>query len=532
MSQPLPAKRPVPRGGHIRPNTPQAPLSYSPPALARPKAAQKRALPRWLFFVPIGFFVALFVLVIMSLFGLRLAFANTILPNVQVGDVELGGLNEAEAAQVLATQWDSVVLRDEEAVWTVNPAVLGLTLDANLTAQAAFAQGHGEGGMQALFSTVQVAPIVQVDSATFATELERMAETINSPARNAGVAFENGQVLATPPQTGRIVNVAATLNALQMNANRLIDGELPLVMAEVQADIMDSTPLVAQAQALLANPLDIQVYDPVSGDSIYWSVMPQEWGTWLSAVSSPTSPLGIAFSADETLVRAYLTQQVATLGASRSIDIDDGITRIQNAIQTARLQDAAVVIQHQSRVHTVQAGETMTSIAWNYGMPYLYIQQVNNGIESLSVGQEIVIPPADTFLDLPIVPNKRIEVSISEQRVRVYENNQLKWDWVASTGINSSPTWTGVYQILSHEQNAYAANWDLWMPNFMGVYQPIPNADFTNGFHGFPTRGGGQLLWENSLGRKVTYGCILLSNTNVQALYAWAETGVVVEITP
>jgi lipoprotein-anchoring transpeptidase ErfK/SrfK len=114
--------------------------------------------------------------------------------------------------------------------------------------------------------------------------------------------------------------------------------------------------------------------------------------------------------------------------------------------------------------------------------------------------------------------------------VRVYEDGNLKWDWLASTGIQSSPTWPGIYQIISHEPNAYAANWDLWMPNFMGVYRPIPGTDFTNGFHGFPTRGASQLLWTNSLGTRVTYGCILLSNENVQALYEWAEEGVIVEI--
>jgi lipoprotein-anchoring transpeptidase ErfK/SrfK len=116
--------------------------------------------------------------------------------------------------------------------------------------------------------------------------------------------------------------------------------------------------------------------------------------------------------------------------------------------------------------------------------------------------------------------------------MRVYENGTLKWDWVASTGINSSPTWPGIYQIISHELNAYAANWDLYMPHFMGVYNPIPGEDFTNGIHGFPTRGGGQLLWENDLGYRVTYGCILLSNENATTLYNWAQAGVVVEIQP
>jgi lipoprotein-anchoring transpeptidase ErfK/SrfK len=78
--------------------------------------------------------------------------------------------------------------------------------------------------------------------------------------------------------------------------------------------------------------------------------------------------------------------------------------------------------------------------------------------------------------------------------------------------------------------NAYAANWDLYMPHFMGVYRPIPGSNFTNGFHGFPTRGGSQLLWTNSLGTRVTYGCILLNNQNASLLYNWAEEGVVVEI--
>jgi lipoprotein-anchoring transpeptidase ErfK/SrfK len=66
----------------------------------------------------------------------------------------------------------------------------------------------------------------------------------------------------------------------------------------------------------------------------------------------------------------------------------------------------------------------------------------------------------------------------------------------------------------------------------MGIYRPVPTSEFMNGFHGFPTRGGSQLLWTGSLGRPVTYGCILISSENAQTLYNWAETGVIVEIQP
>jgi lipoprotein-anchoring transpeptidase ErfK/SrfK len=130
------------------------------------------------------------------------------------------------------------------------------------------------------------------------------------------------------------------------------------------------------------------------------------------------------------------------------------------------------------------------------------------------------------------MPSKRIVVSISRQRMWVYENGQLLHEWLVSTGIPDSPTWPGVYQVILRERNAYAGNWNLWMPYFVGVYRPIPGAAFTNGFHGFPTRGGGQILWENSLGRRVTYGCILINNQNAAWLFNWAEEGVVVEIQP
>jgi lipoprotein-anchoring transpeptidase ErfK/SrfK len=166
------------------------------------------------------------------------------------------------------------------------------------------------------------------------------------------------------------------------------------------------------------------------------------------------------------------------------------------------------------------------------GLPYPWIQQANPGVTELSIGQNITIPSPDDLLPFPVVPHKRIIVSISQQTTQVFENGELKWEWLTSTGIAASPTAPGIFQVQTHVDNAYAANWNLWMPNFMGIYRPVPTSDFMNGFHGFPTRDGSNLLWTNNLGGPVTYGCILLSNENAQALYNWAEEGVVVEIRP
>jgi len=287
--------------------------------------------------------------------------------------------------------------------------------------------------------------------------------------------------------------------------------------------------MVEQAKRLLSSPLDVRVYDPVTGDSVYWSAPPEQWGNWLSADPDPNSPTGLALTANDAPVRDYLMSQSGVLDATRYLNMDEAVANVQQAIHEGRTNPYARVYHH-DRQYVVQPGDTITSIAWDVGEPYLYIQQANGGLQSVSVGQSITIPSPDTFLPNKVDPDKRIVVSISKQRTQVFENGNLKWDWATSTGIPDSPTWPGIYQIISHEPNAYAGNWDLWMPHFMGVYQPIPGSDFTNGFHGFPTRGGWQLLWTNSLGTKVTYGCILLSNENAEALYNWAEEGVVVEI--
>ena len=113
------------------------------------------------------------------------------------------------------------------------------------------------------------------------------------------------------------------------------------------------------------------------------------------------------------------------------------------------------------------------------------------------------------------------------------ENGQVVFEWPVSTGIASSPTAPGVFQVQSHELNAYGEQWNLYMPHFVGFYHPGPNVEVMNGFHGFPTSAtGGYLLWTGDLGRPATYGCILLSLENAAMLYDWAEEGVVVEVRP
>jgi lipoprotein-anchoring transpeptidase ErfK/SrfK len=132
------------------------------------------------------------------------------------------------------------------------------------------------------------------------------------------------------------------------------------------------------------------------------------------------------------------------------------------------------------------------------------------------------------MLPLPVVPGKRIVISITEQHMWTYEAGALRSEHVISTGIARSPTLPGLFQVQSHYENAYASRWDLWMPHFLGIYDALPG--FTNGIHGLPLLSSGVRLWGNVLGRPASYGCIILDLEAAEELYAWAEDGVVVEI--
>jgi LysM repeat protein len=182
--------------------------------------------------------------------------------------------------------------------------------------------------------------------------------------------------------------------------------------------------------------------------------------------------------------------------------------------------------------HVVQAGETLFSIASRYGVPTWVLTQVNNisNPSLLYAGQVLTIPSNSAlYSGLPGTSssNKAIIVDISDQRVYVYENGQLIWTFVASTGIAGRETARGNFYIQNKLPMAYAATWNLQMPYWLGFYWAGP---LQNGFHALPILSNGQRLWEGLLGSPASYGCVILSDHDARLLYDWAEVGVPVTV--
>jgi LysM repeat protein len=460
------------------------------------------------------------------------------MPGVEVLGTDLSWMSRSGTEEEILRTWHRWPIRLEnvDRALYVAPVDLGISIDAKETAREAHRRGRFLEGIARLLrgqARVTVPPVLRFDVAVAEANLRARAEHLRVPAVNAGLRSAGGQVVEIPPAVGYAVDAPATALWLSHRVSQVVaEGRLPLVVDPVRPLIEDAGTAVARARQWLASPLVVRAYDPIADESLLWSVEPEVWGTWLSLSVSRDDPTELDVELDAEPVSAFLGAQSATLAPDRYLDLAESVAAVSETLASKRW-DVRLRIYHGEQQYVVQLGETVSSIARDHGMPYPWLLDANPGIgDALTAGQTLTIPSPDLFLPLPIVEGKRIVVSISQQAMGAYEGDSVRWVWPVSTGIASSPTSPGVFQIQSHDPNAYASSWNLWMPYFMGIYRPVPTSDFMNGFHGFPTRDGTTLLWTGNLGHPITYGCILVSTGNGAALYEWAEDGVVVEIRP
>jgi LysM repeat protein len=323
------------------------------------------------------------------------------------------------------------------------------------------------------------------------------------------------------------MDVEATLAGLFQNAfTNLLTGSAHLVIEPVQPEISDLTPILDEIDSVVSQELALHAYDPILNEAHTWSVSEAVKREWV-AVDPDTLEVKLSIPS-ETLQNMLQTWE-ADLGEGRkfaNLPENDAIHQAW-----AEGEGIQAEIHHEATIYEVGVGESLWSISLKIGMPMWYIMDANPRLTSNNItsGMSLTIPTKNILLPLPLIENKRIVIDISEQKMTVYENGQVRNTHIVSTGVSDSPTMTGVFQIQTHEINAYASNWDLYMPHFMGIYEAWPG--FMNGIHGLPLLSNGQRLWASTLGSPASYGCIILDLGAAEDLFYWADPGVVVEIT-
>ena len=129
------------------------------------------------------------------------------------------------------------------------------------------------------------------------------------------------------------------------------------------------------------------------------------------------------------------------------------------------------------------------------------------------------------------MPEKYIKVDLSEQKLYAYEDGQLKYEFIASTGRAGLDTPVGTHKIYNKYSVAYSAPYQLFMDNWMAISQ-----DGLFGIHALPywisKSQGGKRVYEGNqdLGKKVSHGCIRVGADEAKLLYAWTDVGTAVYV--
>src|SRR5690606_11484084 len=128
-------------------------------------------------------------------FGLM--YLGRVYPGVSVGGVDIGGMRRTEATGYLAQQLSyplsgQVTLTYGDQSWTYSPAQLGLVLDAEASAQAAYAFGRSwlpwenvAEKVQSLRAGAQLAPRLIFSGDQAQSTLQSLAAQFNRPTLEA-----------------------------------------------------------------------------------------------------------------------------------------------------------------------------------------------------------------------------------------------------------------------------------------------------------------------------------------------------------
>ncbi len=141
---------------------------------------------------------------------------------------------------------------------------------------------------------------------------------------------------------------------------------------------------------------------------------------------------------------------------------------------------------------------------------------------------EIFVAPNSKVLEGRTDLYKYIEIDISDQWMKYFENGFKLGQYPVSTCKIGMPTPLGEFKVMNKNLDAYSSAYGLWMPWWMQF------TGASHGIHGLPywklAGGGVYKEGENHLGIRVSHGCVRLPWVGAEIIYNWASIGTTVII--
>src|SRR5215216_1240309 len=348
--------------------------------------------------------VLFFALILTWTLGFQLLYAGRIFPGVAVAGVDLSGLKPSDAAEKLNETLSypfsgKVLFRYGEKAWMASPAQLGMVFDPSSSARTAYDLGRRGGLFGALSGQVRAAgvgvevpPAIIFDQRVASQYLSQIATQINQPLTEASLVLEGTNVVAAPGQVGRELKMDATLIYLGAQLQTFSDGEVPLVIQELQPQIIDVSAQADAARQILSQPLQLEIPNAGPNDPGPYIYNEQVVANLLGV--QRTSDAGVQVGLTQTGLRDILvpvknqvdrqpanakfifnddTRQLELMADStvgRTMDIEASIKAINEALLRGEHTASLVINEAQPKV-------AATATAQELGITQLLLQETS-----------------------------------------------------------------------------------------------------------------------------------------------------------
>jgi len=277
----------------------------------------------------LGFGLALFLVFLIAANLLFSAFySNRILPGVSMSGIPLEGLTVDQAAAVIGKtitfpDQGVVLLQAGDKSWSVSPAQLGIYLDPQSSAKAAFAAGRKGSLLDILArrlssftSTSEIFPTFIYDQKASVSVLEQIASQINQPIQEASLSLNGTDVVVTQGQPGVQLDFANSLIGINNQVQTMQNGTVQLAVLQTLPGVLDASAQGELARNILSQPFlltipaNLGVSEPVQ-------IQPEKLAPMLQfTTSSDAAGSKISVGINPILMKAYLASIAASLNTT------------------------------------------------------------------------------------------------------------------------------------------------------------------------------------------------------------------------
>lgn len=460
-------------------------------------------------------------------------YEGRIFPGVSMSGVDVSGLSTQQAADLLGRRLDypqqgKIVLQEGTHVWTAKPAELGLFLDTQTTALAAYNLGRtGDLAMrlsdqwQAWSSGINLPPWFVVDERIAQYYLQGIAKQVDQPIIEATLGVNGIEVEVHSGQVGRHLDIDAAIASLDAQMKTMTDGVVPLVVHETPPVILDAAAQADQARQILSAPLVLQIPNPEEGDPGPWSFEPAALAQMLTIqrVKTDTSEayqVGLNTDAlrnflaniapglsrnpqnarfifnDDT--RKLEVIQPAVIG--RALDVDSSLTQINQQILNGQHTINLVMQTTNPPVTDDTTGESLgiTELTSSY-TSYFYgsdASRINNIKIASSRFHGLLVAPGETFSMADALGDVSLDTGYSEALI-IYGDRTIKgvgggvcqvsttlFRTVFFGGYQVDERWSHAYRVKYYEQTSSGGHNEDLAGLDATVFAPEVDFRFTN----------------------------------------------------